>query len=70
MQNKKVLVLFGGMSTEHEVSRISATSVLQNMNKNIYDIGVIGIDKNGDFLEYTGEYETYRKVVGKNILTK
>ena len=61
MQNKKVLVLFGGMSTEHEVSRISATSVLQNMNKNIYDIGVIGIDKNGDFLEYTGEYENIQK---------
>lgn len=56
MDKKKVLVIFGGMSTEHEVSRVSASSVLNNMNKYKYEIGVIGIDKDGKFLEYTGEY--------------
>jgi len=56
MEKKKVLVLFGGMSTEHEVSRVSVSSVLHNMNKDKYEIGVIGIDKDGKFLEYTGEY--------------
>ena len=57
MNKKKVVVFFGGMSTEHNVSRMSAASVLKNMNKENYDIGVIGIDKEGDFLEYTGNYE-------------
>lgn len=56
MEKKKVLVIFGGMSTEHEVSRVSASSVLYNINKEKYEIGVIGIDKEGNFLEYTGDY--------------
>lgn len=54
---KKVLVLFGGMSTEHVVSRVSASYVLQNISKEKFEVGVIGIDKNGEFLEYTGKYE-------------
>ena len=57
MNRKSVLVLFGGKSTEHEVSRVSASSILRNMNKGKYNIGVIGIDINGDFLEYTGSFE-------------
>ena len=57
MEKKKVLVFFGGMSTEHEVSRMSCASVLKNINKEKYDIGVIGIDKDGSFLEYIGKYE-------------
>jgi len=56
MERKKVLVVFGGMSTEHGVSRVSASSVLRNINKDKYEIGVIGIDKEGKFLEYTGDY--------------
>lgn len=57
MEKKKLLVIFGGMSTEHEVSRVSATSVLQNINKEKYDIGIMGIDKDGNFLKYTGKIE-------------
>ena len=34
----KVVVLFGGQSSEHEVSRTSAQSVLENLNKEKYDI--------------------------------
>ncbi len=57
MEKKKVLIFFGGMSTEHEVSRMSASSVLRNINKEKYEIGIIGIDKEGNFLEYIGSYE-------------
>lgn len=57
MDKKNILVLFGGKSTEHEVSRVSAASVLKNMNKDKYNIGVVGIDKNGEFLEYVGSFE-------------
>lgn len=54
---KSVLVIFGGMSTEHEVSRVSATSVLQNIDKEKYNIGIMGIDKEGNFLEYIGNID-------------
>ena len=57
MKKKRVLVFFGGMSTEHEVSRMSCASVLKNIDKAKYEIGVIGIDKEGNFLEYIGNYE-------------
>ncbi|GAA0125904.1 D-alanine--D-alanine ligase family protein [Clostridium sp. CTA-19] len=54
---KKVAVLFGGQSTEHEVSRVSATSVLKNIDQNKYDIYPIGINKEGKWFEYTGNVD-------------
>ena len=54
---KKIAVLFGGQSTEHEVSRASATSVLKNIDKAKYDIYPIGITKDGLWFEYTGELD-------------
>jgi len=46
----RVAVLFGGKSAEHEVSLLSAKSVVENLDKNIYDVMLIGIDKQGRFL--------------------
>lgn len=46
---KKIGVIFGGMSTEHDVSVISGTSVIKNLDENKYDIYPIYIDKNGDW---------------------
>ncbi|MBW9171789.1 D-alanine--D-alanine ligase [Clostridium estertheticum] len=54
---KKVAILFGGQSTEHEVSRASATSVLKNINQTKYDIYPIGITKDGLWFQYTGKVE-------------
>jgi D-alanine-D-alanine ligase len=54
---KKVAVLFGGQSTEHEVSRVSAASVLRNINQEKYDIYPIGITKDGKWFEYTGSID-------------
>lgn len=54
---KKVAVLFGGQSTEHEVSRVSAASVLRNINQSKYDIYPIGITKDGRWFEYTGSID-------------
>ncbi|NLU31002.1 MAG: D-alanine--D-alanine ligase [Clostridiaceae bacterium] len=51
----RVVVLFGGQSSEHEVSRISAKSVLENMDPNRYDVRMIGITKNGEWLRYDGD---------------
>ena len=43
----KVGVIFGGRSAEHEVSLQSAKNVIQAINKDKYDIILIGIDKDG-----------------------
>lgn len=47
MNKIKVGVIFGGMSTEHDVSIVSGTSVAKKLDKNKYDIIPIYIDKDG-----------------------
>ncbi len=58
--NKKVAVIFGSMSSEHEISCISAANILDNIDLNKYDVEKIGIDKNGVWYLYNGS--------NKNIL--
>lgn len=52
---KKLCVIFGGRSPEHDISRKSVTSVLNNLDKSKYDIYVIGITKKGAWYLYTGD---------------
>jgi len=54
---KRVLVIFGGQSSEHEVSRISATSILKNINKEKYEVLTMGITKDGKWLPYNGDID-------------
>ena len=42
-----VLLLYGGKSGEHEVSLISAASVLANLDRTRYNVIPVGIDKEG-----------------------
>ncbi len=49
----KICVIFGGISTEHDVSIVSGTSVIKNLNKEKYEIQPIYIDKNGNWYKYT-----------------
>lgn len=44
---QKLLVLCGGQSSEHLISRMSCTSVLNNLNRDKYDITLVGIDTDG-----------------------
>ncbi len=44
---QKLLVLCGGQSSEHIVSRMSCTSVLNNLDANKYEITLVGIDLDG-----------------------
>jgi D-alanine-D-alanine ligase len=46
----KVGVLFGGRSSEHEVSLVSATSVINSLDKEKYDVVMIGITREGRWL--------------------
>lgn len=45
-------VIFGGMSTEHEVSVNSGQSVVEHLDESKYNIFPIYIDKNGKWYEY------------------
>lgn len=54
---KKVLVLFGGVSSEHEVSLVSARSVIQNIPRDRYEVLTLGITKQGEWLLYEGDPE-------------
>jgi D-alanine-D-alanine ligase len=57
MQKKTVAVLFGGASSEHAVSRMSAASVLQHIPTDRYDVITIGITQDGRWLLYSGSYD-------------
>ena len=46
----RVGVLFGGRSAEHEVSVTSARSVLESIDRDKYDVTMIGIDRGGKWL--------------------
>ena len=48
----KLGVILGGKSTENKISVMSGNSVLNNLNKDKYDIYPIFIDENGDWYNY------------------
>ncbi|MDE7193620.1 MAG: D-alanine--D-alanine ligase [Oscillospiraceae bacterium] len=66
MARKKIAVLFGGASSEHEISLLSAYNVLTNIPKNKYNVMCIGITKKGHWLYYPGEYEDIRTGAWEN----
>lgn len=45
----RVGILFGGKSAEHEISLLSAKSVINAIDKNKYDVVLIGINKSGEW---------------------
>lgn len=47
MSRIRLAVLYGGISGEHEVSCLSATSILQNLNPQRYEVITIGVSKAG-----------------------
>jgi D-alanine-D-alanine ligase len=54
MKKTRIGILFGGRSGEHEVSLLSAASVLQHIDRNKYDVQLIGIAKDGRWLTADG----------------
>ena len=52
MEKIKLGIVFGGESTENEVSVVSANSILNNLDTEKYDIYPIYIDKEGTWWEY------------------
>ncbi len=58
---KTVAIIFGGCSSEYEVSLVSATSVIRNINREKYNVIMIGITKKGDFYLYDGDIDNIEK---------
>ena len=66
-----VMVMFGGKSTEHEVSIISAIQAIENMDREKYNIIPIYISKSGDFYYHKNllfDIKNFRDT--KNLLSK
>ncbi len=57
---EKICVIFGGQSPEHDISRLSVTSVIENLNKEKYELYIIGITKDGEWFLYTGDYKNIK----------
>ena len=68
---KKVGIVFGGRSTEADISVISAKTVIDNIDKNKYEVSNIFIDKDNNWYESTGidsKYEVLNKNKIDNII--
>lgn len=51
----KLCILFGGRSSEHEVSLVSSHAVLENVDRELFDVISVGITKEGKWYLYTGD---------------
>lgn len=61
MSKKTIGIIFGGCSPEYDVSLESAYSVITNINKEKYELILIGINKKGDWYKYDGEVEDIKE---------
>ena len=68
MKKLKLGVIFGGMSTENEVSCVSGVSVIKHLNKEKYDIYPIFINKSGKWFEVFNVEENEK--VGEELENK
>ena len=54
-ERKRVCVLFGGVSPEHQVSLSTATSILKNIDRSLFEVLPVAISKEGKWFLYNGE---------------
>lgn len=57
MDKIRVLVIFGGCSSEYDVSLQSAYSVIENLDKKKYQVLLMGITKEGKWYRYHGNVD-------------
>jgi len=53
---KNLLVVFGGQSSEHDVSCVSAATVIKSVSSDKYNVFMVGITKSGEWI-YTDRIE-------------
>ncbi len=72
---KNLLVIFGGCSSEYAVSLRSSASVLRNINREKYNVIMVGISRDGSWYHYDGDIDSIEKdcwqekCTGKAILS-
>lgn len=62
----KVAVLFGGTSAEHDVSLMSARNIIQALDKNIYELKLFGVTKEGEWVA-TSDTQAFKGTQGPKI---
>lgn len=62
MKKKNIAVLFGGQSSEHEVSKLSVQTIFKNLSKEKYCILPIYITKDGRWKLYDGAIENINNI--------
>lgn len=60
VERKRIAVIFGGYSTEYEVSLQSAAAVLENLDGEMYEVIPVGITREGEWYRYSGGYDRIR----------
>lgn len=54
-QKRNVMILFGGRSNEHDVSLMSVSSIIKNIDTAKYNLHLIGITREGIWKHYQGD---------------
>lgn len=60
LNKKTVVVLFGGQSSEHNVSRVSASTIISNMDNEKYFVIPVGITQAGKWMIYNGPVDNIK----------
>ena len=70
---KKIAVIFGGQSSEHDISCVSATTIIKNMDRSKYEIFLIGITQEGRWLLVNDvseiEHNTWRNGITEAVVS-
>ena len=56
-KKQRIAVIFGGQSSEHTVSLVSAAAVLEAIDTKQYEVIPVGISEEGTWFHYRGSYE-------------
>ena len=60
---KNVAIIFGGKSTEHDISILTACQVMNALNKNKYNLFPVYISQNGKWIiVFNGEIYNYKEL--------
>ncbi|MDR0950644.1 MAG: D-alanine--D-alanine ligase [Candidatus Ancillula sp.] len=55
----KVAIVFGGKSEEHSISCLTASKILQAIDRNKYDVSAIGITKKGEWYRVSSDFKEW-----------
>lgn len=64
---KNVVLLFGGISGEYEITLKSVTSIFNNIDKEKYDVSLIGITRDGEWIYCGKDIDSVKNDTWMNI---